>query len=135
MRREAPGRRKALLVRKSVGIARAQGFFFPNRPPTLFTAFAGACAPAPAAPVTSPPAQPACDLTIPAARPPASGTNFGSAVVPLIMNGMVVPPLHALLEPLPVALPRPLATPETGLAAAPMPLVSVAAILKSRSFF
>src|SRR5271163_2267155 len=97
-------------------MAWAQGFFFPNSPPTLFTAFAGACTPPAAAPVTRPPAQPACDLTMPAASPPASGTNFGSAVVPLIMNGMVVPPLQALFAPLPVTPPIPLATPETGLA-------------------
>src|SRR5271155_6067788 len=137
MRREASRYRRhtAWFLRKDVGIARSQGFFFPKRPPTLFTAFAGVCAPAPATPVARPPAQPACDLIMPAASPPASGTNFGSAVVPFIMNGMVVPPLHALLEPLPVTLPRPFATPETGLATTPMPLVSVAAILKSRSFF
>src|SRR5262249_5634691 len=43
------------------------------------------------------PMQPSCDLSIPAARPPTSGTNLGLDVVPSTMKGTVVP----LLQPLP----------------------------------
>src|SRR2546429_6750436 len=49
-----------------------------------------ACDFAPAA-VPLPPTQPSFDLNMSAASPSTSGTNFGSAVVPLTWNGTVKP--------------------------------------------
>src|SRR5580693_6061418 len=68
-----------------------QGFFFlPRRPPRALTASVGVCGAALAPAAVAPPAQPSCDLSMPAARPPTSGINFGSAVVPWIMKGTLV---------------------------------------------
>src|SRR5207253_8502712 len=60
-----------------------------------------ACDFAPAA-VPLPPTQPSFDLNMSAASPSTSGTNFGSAVVPLTWNGTVKP----LIQPPPATLPR-----------------------------
>src|ERR1035438_2112433 len=104
------------------------GFFLPKSPPTLLMAFVGFCAWLFTPPGTNPPAQPSCDLSIPAARPPISGTNLGSAVVPWTVKGMVVPFLQLAFPPLPSRPPGPLAAPETGLATVPGAAVRVAAI-------
>src|SRR6202041_3348349 len=85
------------------------GFFLPKRPPIFLTALAGFCASDLAPPGTNPPAQPSCDLSMPAARPRTSGTNLGSAVVPSIMKGMVVPFLQLPPPLLPSKPPKPFA--------------------------
>src|SRR2546429_212586 len=92
-----------------------------------------ACDFAPAA-VPLPPTQPSFDLNMSAASPSTSGTNFGSAVVPLTWNGTVKPLIH----PPPATLPRiparpPPASPPPPFAAAWAP-ARVATILKSRLF-
>src|SRR5580700_8742801 len=107
-------------------------FFFLKRPPRPLMASAGTLPASFPTPEPRPAAQPSCDLSMPAASPPTSGMNFGSAVVPLIWKGTVVPLLQP--PPPPDALPRSPPTSETGLPTAPRVLVSVAAILKSRSF-
>src|SRR6476661_2439886 len=110
------------------------GFFFLKRPPRAFMVSAGVCVAPFAAVEPRPPAQPSCDLSKPAARPPTSGINFGSAVVPRIRKGTVVPLLQPPPLPPPEALPRRPPKSETGLPTAPSVLVSAATILKSRLF-
>src|SRR6266852_2911161 len=137
---------------KLLKLAKAQGFFFLNRPPRASIGLfvfcccccgeALACEPAPK--------QLSCDFSMPAATPPTSGINFGSDVVPLIWNGSVgpLPPLAFLQLPKrpPAAPPAPPVTfpsrppraseaaPVAAPPAPPMAFFRVAAILKSQLF-
>src|SRR2546426_2321234 len=96
---------------------RRYGFFFLKRPVRASTALLGFGCDLSAA-VLLPPKHPNFDLNISAARPPTSGTNLGSEVVPLIWKGTVKPLLHPPPVTLPRRSPRPPAAPPVELAAA-----------------
>src|SRR5215472_16464628 len=136
-----PTNRRTRLVRSFLRVKVGDGnwfygFFFLNKPVMASTGLSGlglCCALVPAVLAPPPPKQPSLDLNMSAAMPPTSGTNLGSAVVPLTWKGTVKPLLQSPPATFPRIPPSPPPTPPP-LLAADCELESVATILKSKSF-